>query len=130
MNKLLIDTNALLRFLLKDIPEQTSKVRNKFKEAKKGKLEILVPQIVIFEIVYVLSKFYGFSKIRVVEGIETILASTYLTIEDREIFMESIKLYKIQSISFVDCFSLCKAKHHEISIFTFDKKLKNMHKEI
>lgn len=126
MNQIVIDTNALLRFLLKDVPTQTVKVRNVLKKAKEGKTELLIPQIVIFEVVFALTKYYRFDKEKVIEGIESILGGTYFIVEDHALFAQTVERYKIHSLSFVDCFLASYAKQKGIAIFTFDKDLKKV----
>lgn len=129
MNQIVIDTNALLRFLLKDVPTQTVKVRNVLKKAKEGRTVLLIPQIVIFEVVFALTKYYRFDKEKVIEGIESILGATYFTVEDHELFSQTIELYKIHSLSFVDCFLASYAEQKGIAILTFDKDLKKLLKK-
>ena len=120
----------LLRFLLKDVPEQALKVRKRFQEAKNKKLEIVVPQIVIFEVVFALKSYYHFKKDKVIEGLKTVVATPYLSIEDEEIFTEALKAYKKETIALVDAFLIAKAKNDGTELFTFDKKLINLLKSI
>jgi len=124
MNKILIDTNALLRFLIKDIPEQAESVRKLFQSAKHGKVAVIISPLIIFEVIFALFKFYKFPKSQVLKAIEVFLSSGYLVIEDKAILTHAINIYKVKNLDFVDCYLIAKAKTQNIEIFSFDKNLK------
>lgn len=123
MDSLILDTNVFLRFLLDDIPDQAKEATKIFNKAKSKKLNILIPQIVIFEILFALEKYYKFPKKEVIEKVESILIAEYLNIQDRAVFPETLELFKASNVDFVDCFLLCKAKQSNSKLFTFDKEL-------
>lgn len=62
-------------------------------KAKSKKLKIYVPQIIIFEILFALDKYYKFPKTEVIEKIGTLLVTSYLDIEDRMVFKEALEVY-------------------------------------
>ena len=126
MRTIIIDTNSILRFLLDDIPEQNAEVQKLFQQAKKTNLEIIVSEIVIFEINFILEKYYRFRKEEIIEKLGIIVSSNYLNIESREIFTSALKLYRENNISLVDCFLLVKAEIEEAELFTFDDKMKTV----
>lgn len=126
MDSLIIDTNVFLRFLLDDIPSQTKKATEVLIKAKSKRLKIFVPQIIIFEILFALDKYYKFPKTEVMEKVRTLLATSYLDIEDRAVFQEALEVFKSKNIDFVDCFLICKAKESNSILFTFDKDLSKL----
>lgn len=126
MSSLVLDTNTLLRYLLNDIPEQAQKIQEKIKQAKSGKIKLFVPQIVIFEIFFALVEGYDFNKDRVIEGIEKIIASEDLFIQDKEAFKLALEIFKEKKLSLVDCFLAAVAKEQGIRVFTFDKALQKI----
>ena len=123
MRKVLVDTNVFIRFLLNDIPAQVEKAEELFYKAKKGIIEIIIPEIVIFEIEFILSKYYGLPKTSIVEKINSILSQEYFTVEYKNVFLKSIAIYQKEKLSLVDCFLLAKANIEELELFTFDKKI-------
>ena len=123
MKKILADTNVFLRLLLNDIPSQNKQVKNLLIKAKNKKIQVIVPSIVIFEIQFVLEKYYGFGKDEVLDKIRHILSTSYLDIESRQTFIEAASFYKDRNLSFVDCFLIAKAKLEKLELFSFDKKL-------
>lgn len=126
MESLILDTNVFLRFLLDDVPSQAKEATKVLIKAKSKRLKIFVPQIIIFEIFFALDKYYKFPKTEVIEKVGTLLATSYLDIEDRTVFQEALEVYKSKNIDFIDCFLICKARKNNSSLFTFDKDLSKL----
>ena|SRR3989344_8753106 len=126
METVIVDTNVFLRFLLKDDPILHKQALSLFTKAKAGKIKLLIPTIVIFEISFVLNSVYKFTKEEVIQNIESLLVVHYLSIDDSIIFRQAIVLYKDSNNSFADCFLLAKARSQGIKLFTFDKKLSKL----
>jgi predicted nucleic-acid-binding protein len=123
MKILLVDTNIFLRSLLNDVPSQT-KVANKIIfDARNGKLKLVTPQIIVFEVIFALSSFYRFSKDKVVKALEYIINSDYFNLESRSDFVSALEIYKKNNLDFTDCFLAARAKSENYEITTFDKKL-------
>lgn len=126
MKSIVIDTNAFLRLLLNDIPQQTVRVEYIIRQAKKEEVRIIVPQIVLFEIDFILRKYYKFEKQEVIEKLKSLLSANYFVIESVNIFQNALILYKENNVSFVDCFLISMAEAEEADLFTFDQKLKKL----
>jgi len=123
MKQIIADTNVYLRFLLDDVKEQVEVSEKLFRKASQKRIEIVVPQIVVFEIQFALDKYYGFSRGDMVEKIETILSADFLKVEERSVFLKCLTIYKENKISFVDSFLSAKAHAGKMELFSFDKKL-------
>lgn len=128
MKRFLIDANALLRFLLNDIPSQKKAFEKLLQEAKRKEVALFVPQIVIFEIDFILEKYYQFSKEEIINKLKSIISTSYIQVQDKEYFKRAIELYAQKNISFADCFLLSKAKIENAELFTFDRKIKKLGK--
>lgn len=127
MNKrYLIDTNVLLRLLLQDIPSQYNQAEKLFLDAKNGKTDLIIPQIVIFEINFALKKFYHLKKEDIIEKLKSLVSTDYVQVESRDTFQQTFILYKKNNVSFVDCFLIAKTQVEEAELFTFDHKLKKL----
>ncbi len=129
MISLVVDTNALLRFLLNDIPSQVIQVQQKIEQAKLGKYSLVVPQIVVFEIAFALTKAYGFPKIDVAKNLKKIITSSYLQVDQDDIFTEALDIYRDKNLSLPDCFIKIYAKRINAQIFTFDKNLEKLNSD-
>jgi len=114
------------RFLLNDVPAQANQVKQLFIKAKSKNIEIITPQIVIFEIEFGLEKYYRFSKAEIVDKLSVILTTPYLKIQDAPIFQDALQLFSAHNLDFVDCFILCQAKSTKATLITFDKALQKL----
>ena len=111
----LIDTNAILRFLLDDVKEQHDLARDVIKAGSFTTTEVLA------EVAYVLTGFYGETRENVAVSITKLLIDVH--IEHKEAVMEAIRLYHDTSLDFVDCVLI--GRNHVLGddVFSFDKKL-------
>lgn len=130
MRTSVIDTNAFIRFFLNDIPSQKKAVEMLLQQAKDQKMILLVPQVVIFEINYILGKYYGFPKEEIIDKLDSLVATKYLQIENRNELGMTLKLYENNSLSLADCLLVITAKQEGAELFTFDKRLQKLHGEI
>ena len=126
MKTYILDTNCILRYLLDDIKLQADKVGELFNKAK---LEVVLPQVVVFEVQFVLSSYYLQKRMNIADRIEILISLDFLKAESQDIFAKALKFYRENNISFVDSFLLSKCIIDKIDLFTFDKKLKNLFKK-
>jgi uncharacterized protein len=126
MKPIIIDANAFLRFLLNDIPTQKEEFKRLTESTKKSGKILIVPQIVIFEINFILDKYYKTPKEDIIEKIESLLSASYFKVQNKDIFKNAISIYKKENISLEDSFILCYARELGGELFTFDKKLKKL----
>jgi predicted nucleic-acid-binding protein len=116
-----IDTNVALRLFLKDDLVQHKAAK---KLIEKSQVVFFVPDVVCFEIVYILTKQYGFSRLHVKEFFDS-LFSTPKVKGNLNIILPAVKKYaKYPKLSFADCYltEFTKAQQYE-PLWTFDKKL-------
>lgn len=122
-----IDTNYFLRFLLADITQQHDEAKTLFLAAAEGKKNIFTSSIVIFELYWVLTSFYGKSKKDVASTLEQVLAMHFVGIAERDIFINAVSLYKKSSCDLEDAYNINFAKVKGAKEFkTFDKKLQRL----
>lgn len=118
-----VDTNFFLRYLLKDIPHQYNESEVLFLQAAYGEINLLTSTIVIFEIEWVLSDYYGLSKTKAVSSLEKIL-ELKIYLDEKELISEALAFYRNQNLDLEDCYNLIFAKQRKVKEFkTFDKKL-------
>lgn len=124
MKTILLDTNVLLRLVLKDTPSQ-------YKESysivyKSGSSILYVSQIIVFEIAFILDKYYKFEKEKVVDALKFILDVDQLTVESKKILITAVRVFEDNNVSFVDSFLVARAKSTGFELKTFDKRLKKL----
>lgn len=115
-----LDANVVLRFLLNDIPSQTTRARTLF-----SKPAIYASDVVISEVAFVLEKGMKFERASVALLLRTLTSLQNLTFSCH-FLPEVIALFESRkSLSFVDCYAATEAKTVGGTLFTFDKKLVN-----
>ncbi|MBW1815764.1 MAG: type II toxin-antitoxin system VapC family toxin [Deltaproteobacteria bacterium] len=76
-----LDTNVLVRFLVKDDERQAKAVYQVFKEAEAHKQQLWVPLLVILETLWVLEAVYEIQKADILESIAELLLMPILKFE-------------------------------------------------
>jgi len=127
-NTIAIDANIILRYLLRDNEEFYSLANNFFEAVFSGEKIAYILQSVLAEVIYVLIKLYKVEKDQIVEVLEEFLGNKNIKVQDKDVTMTAIHLFKTSNIGFVDCL-LC-AYSKKLEIFSFDKKLNKCSEEL
>lgn len=116
-----LDTNAVLRLLLDDIPEQRQKVVDLLASTNE---QFAVADAVFIELIFVLALFYDYSRPAIVETVQN-FASVEQIACNREMLANALANYEAHpSLSFEDCALVAYAElDNAIPLYTFDKKL-------
>ncbi len=114
-NTQLIDANVILRWILDDCPEMTSKAIEVIDSGAYTKPEVLS------EVVYVLQKVYSVQRPQIKNMLNDILDVVSCT-EEKCVRM-AMDIYTSISLDFVDCLLIAYHKINNENIFSFDKKL-------
>lgn len=119
-----IDTNYLLRFLLKDINSQYQEAKQLLLKGARGEERLVTSTIVFFELYWVLSSYYKKDKSDLVVLLKKILDLDFVVLKERYILRDSVKHFNNTNLDIEDCYNLSFAKTHKIKEFkTFDEKL-------
>lgn len=114
-----LDTNIILRLMLRDIPEQCNKVQDLF---MRQVVTYDVADLAITEAVYVMQNNYGLSREKIVDGIRRLLL--FPNINYNKVLFERVFPMYLASpkLSFNDC---CLAGYAALNqaepLWTFDK---------
>jgi predicted nucleic-acid-binding protein len=118
-----LDTNVLLRYLLKDDVAQAESARRFIHQHCGVKNPAFVNRIVICELVWVLESVYNFNKSMVVDILGRILRTDQLNVEDSEETLLALELYQKHTVDFTDILMGVVNRHKGYSsTATFDKK--------
>jgi len=98
-----VDTNVLIRYLVRDDQPQYEKARRLIdREVSKGD-PLLVSLLVLLESEWVLRSKYGLPKSEIVAAFSAMLEATDLVFEDEPSIEHAIYLWKDSSADFADC---------------------------
>jgi predicted nucleic-acid-binding protein len=117
----ILDTNAVLRFLLGDNAEQKKIVLAELECNK-----CLVTIEVVAEAVYVLNKVYSAKRNEIKDYIEQVAAIDENIISNKAIVFYALDVFSKTSLDFIDCLLVGYQQIEGYEIFTFDKKLRNL----
>ena len=118
-----IDTNVLVRLLVRDDPAQFERARRLLKrEAGKGET-VLISMLVLLEAEWVLRSRYALAKPKIADALSSLLDSVELTFEDEPSVEQALFVWKDSAAEFADC--LINARHRALgcrATATFDAR--------
>ncbi|WP_019128557.1 PIN domain-containing protein [Enorma massiliensis] len=114
----LLDANAVLRYLLEDIQEQSDCVAETIEAGAEVTVEVLA------ECVYVLSGVYHVSRSDIAESLGILLDE--VTCRRKRVAAAALGLYSGSSFDFVDCVLAAEVSENGRKALTFDKKLQSL----
>ena len=98
-----LDTNVLVRFLVKDDPKQAASAVAFMREACTADVPCLVNRIVLCELEWVLESAYGYPRSTVAEVLGKILRTGELLVEDADEAWAALRACREQGADFSDC---------------------------
>lgn len=118
-----IDTNVLVRFLVRDDEAQFEKARKMIKREVAAGRRVFVSQLVLLETEWVLRSRYGLPKSGIIAAISGLLDATDVQFEDESAIEEALFVWKDNAADFADC--LIGAQNRRLGCrvtVTFDAK--------
>ena len=99
--KIFVDTNYFLRFLIKDIEEQSLIVKTLFDNGKNSKVKLFSSTIVFFEIYWVLTSSYKVENVKAAEILGKILEMDFIEFKERKLLQSALDLYGENNLELV-----------------------------
>jgi predicted nucleic-acid-binding protein len=98
-----IDTNVLVRFLVRDDAVQFEKARKLIKREVAAGRRVFVSQLVLLETEWVLRSRYGLPKTEIIAAFSGLLDATDVQFEDEPAIEEALFVWKDNAADFADC---------------------------
>ena len=118
-----LDTNVLVRFLLKDDPDQAECAKKIIDDALIEGEPVAVALLAILETEWVLRSCAKLGKKSIITTFRMLLESRDLRIEHEESLEEALYLYENNSADFADCLMATRYKRSGCTaMLTFDRK--------
>jgi len=105
------------RYLLRDSEQLYRKAENLFNEVFSGRKKALIIQPVIAEVVYVLQKLYKVSREEIAEVLIEFLKMRGVKAQDKDIMLESLRIFRDKNLDFVDCLLCVYSREYEVVSF-------------
>ncbi|MGP1677186.1 MAG: PIN domain-containing protein [Burkholderiales bacterium] len=98
-----LDTNVLVRFLVRDDEAQFEKARKLIKREVAAGRRVFVSQLVLLETEWVLRSRYALPKIEIIAAISGLLDAADLQFEDEPAIEEALSVWRDSAAGFADC---------------------------
>jgi predicted nucleic-acid-binding protein len=123
MERSLVDTNVILRYLLQDDAALFKKASAILEKVKTGERKVIILESVLTECVYVLLKVYRISRPTIADTLRTLFHYKGIVNPDKLDLIDSIGIFSQTNLSFVDCILCAKSKNNAMPLYTFDEGL-------
>ena len=123
---LLLDTNIILRYLLRDNEAQYKVIEKVLQSIRIGERKAIITDGVFAECVYVLGKFYKVPKTEIVAQLEIIFSYSGILDNYNVNLFNALNIFKQNNIDIVDAILLEIADSNNLEMMTFDKGIKRL----
>lgn len=115
-----VDTNILVRHLTGDPPAQARRATRYLETAN----ELLLPDLIAAEVVYVLESYYGVPRTQVAETLRAILAFPAVRVVDGDLLRRAIEVYEVHRLDFADAYLVASAERTGVGVIaSFDRAI-------
>ncbi len=121
MKTLFLDTNIILRFLLRDVPDQFEIAKKVFVK-QRGRKVICLTEVIV-EVVFVLEKVYGVPRREISELVLSFVQTAPVEIVNKKVIEWTLEQYGKTKLGYVDILLVGYAKMLGGEVVSFDKKL-------
>ena len=98
-----IDTNILVRFLVRDDESQFEKARRLIRREVAAGRQVFVSQLVLLETEWVLRSRYGLHKTEIIAAVSGLLDANDVQCEGEPALEEALFAWKDKAVGFADC---------------------------
>ncbi|HOM11466.1 MAG TPA: PIN domain-containing protein [Spirochaetota bacterium] len=117
-----MDTNILVRFVVRDDLRQGESVKTSFAISQKKGKYLFISNVVVLELLYVLESVYDYTRVEIVNAINALLKNNIFKFENHNLLSEFINLSKTTNLELSDLLVGLISKHAGCRItITFDK---------
>jgi len=118
-----LDTNVLIRFLVRDEKRQAEAVYKTFKQAESDNELLFIPLLVLLETVWVLESVYKIKRQDVLDSIDALLLMPIFEFESQSTIMSFVSSARETKTEIADLLIAHSAKSAGCeSVLTFDKQ--------
>ena len=101
-----VDTNVLVRHLTGDPPAQARRATAFLERAD----ELLLPDLIVAEVVYVLESFYEVGRTRVAELLRAIIGFRAVVVVDGPLLLRALEIYEVNRLDFAETYLVASAE--------------------
>ena len=118
-----LDTNVLVRFLVRDDAKQAQAVYARFKQAESSREVLWIPLAVVLETIWVLESAYDRTRTEILDSLEDLTNMPILEFEKDQVVQDLLTQGKNSGLDLSDLLIALAAKQCGCdTVITFDKK--------
>jgi len=122
-----LDTNVLVRFLVRDDEQQSEAVYKKFKQTEANKEVLFIPVLVVLETVWVLESVYEVTRQEILDSIDQLLLMPILEFEVQSAVRSFVASARETKTDLSDLLIAHSARFAGCEcVITFDKSASNL----
>ena len=122
-----LDTNVLVRFLVRDDKQQSKAVYRKFKETEAEREVLFIPALVVLETIWVLESVYEVTRQEILDSIEQLLLMPILEFEAQSAIRSFVTSARENKTDLSDLLIAYSARFAGCEcVITFDKEASNL----
>ncbi|HZT16878.1 MAG TPA: type II toxin-antitoxin system VapC family toxin [Gaiellaceae bacterium] len=115
-----VDTNVLVRHLTGDPPAQARRATAFLEKAD----ELLLPDLIVAELVYVLESFYEVERTRVAELTRAIIGFPPVLVVNEPLLFRALEVYEVNRLDFAEAYLVASAEASGVeTIASFDRTI-------
>ena len=116
-----IDTNILLRYLVRDDEEKAKQALALLRRVEQGREKVAISSMVVFETVFTLEKRYRVPRKQIKEMLLDILSLRALELPNKLLYESVFDLYVNHNVSFADAFNAAyMASRQMAEVYSWD----------
>ena len=118
-----LDTNVLVRHLTGGPPDQAARATRLLAQAT----QLLLPDLIVAEVVYVLESFYEVPRPRVAELVRAIVAFPTIEVADEPVLLRALEVYEVHRLDFADAYLVAEAETSGVNaVASFDRAIERV----
>ena len=118
---LLLDANALVRFLVQDDPRQSAAATALLEKAERREVVLMLEAMVVAEVVYVLLGRYGRSRGEVAGVLLSIIQNAGVETLERDVITDALQRFAAVNVDFSDAWMAARAAQLGHAVASFDR---------
>jgi predicted nucleic acid-binding protein len=119
--RILVDTNVLLRFFCGEPADQAAKAKRLIARADRGEITLMVTPVVLAETFYTLQSFYQMNSRTIAEKLGLFLNCKGIDADEKESLLGALALCRDKNAHFADAFLAALANQTKMAVASFDK---------
>jgi len=120
VERLLLDTNTIVRFFTGDPPKQADKARTLVARADRGEVELVLIPLVLAETFFTLESYYEVERREVAKLLTAFIAARGIHTTEKELALATLSRCERQKAHFVDAFLAALALEAGQRVASFD----------